>query len=130
MRCAGQVSADLPRHISSWAPAAYEQSRGSHEQGGGDGEEEGGVREAHARHQPACCRWPPNRPEEIRGLASLVGLSSFFVVLLWEEEKEEKEEEEEDTQVLFLPILRCAATAMWAWVPLSLVVVWWLWTSS
>ena len=26
------VSADLPRHISSWTPAAYEQSRGSHEQ--------------------------------------------------------------------------------------------------
>ena len=46
------------------------------------------------------------------------------------EEEEEEEEEEEDAQVLFLPILfRCAATAMWARVPLSLVVVWWLWTS-
>ena len=32
VRSAGQVSADLPRHISSWTPAAYEQSRGSHEQ--------------------------------------------------------------------------------------------------
>ena len=31
VRSAGQVSADLPRHISSWTPAAYEQSRGSHE---------------------------------------------------------------------------------------------------
>ena len=28
---AGQVSADLPRHGSSWTPAAYEQSRGFHE---------------------------------------------------------------------------------------------------
>ena len=32
VRSAGQVSADLPRHISSWTTAAYEQSRGSHEQ--------------------------------------------------------------------------------------------------
>ena len=32
MRSAGQVSADLPRHVSSWTPAAYEQSRGFHEQ--------------------------------------------------------------------------------------------------
>ena len=32
VRSAGRVSADLPRHISSWTPAAYEQSRGSHEQ--------------------------------------------------------------------------------------------------
>ena len=31
VRSAGQVSADLPRHVSSWTPAAYEQSRGSHE---------------------------------------------------------------------------------------------------
>ena len=29
VRSAGQVSADLPRHVSSWTPAAYEQSRGS-----------------------------------------------------------------------------------------------------
>ena len=36
--------------------------------------------------------------------------------------QEEEEEEEEDGQVLFLPILlRCAATARWARVPLSLV---------
>ena len=27
VRSAGQVSADLPRHVSSWTPAAYEQSR-------------------------------------------------------------------------------------------------------
>ena len=32
VRSAGQVSADLPRHISSWTPAAYEQPRGSIEQ--------------------------------------------------------------------------------------------------
>ena len=31
MRSAGQVSADLPRHVSSWTPAAYEQSKGFHE---------------------------------------------------------------------------------------------------
>ena len=31
VRSAGQVSADLPRHVSSWTPAAYEQSKGSHE---------------------------------------------------------------------------------------------------
>ena len=31
MRSAGQVSADLPRHVSSWTPAAHEQSRGFHE---------------------------------------------------------------------------------------------------
>ena len=115
MRSAGQVSADLPRHISSWTPAAYQQSRGSHEQEV-EREEEGGVREAHDRHQPACCRRPPNRPEEIRGLASLVGPSSFFVVLLWEEEKEEEEEQEEAFQVLFW----CADTALCAQVPLSL----------
>ena len=29
---AGQVSADLPRHVSSWTPAAYVQPRGVHEQ--------------------------------------------------------------------------------------------------
>ena len=28
VRSAGQVSADLPRHVSSWTPAAYEQSKG------------------------------------------------------------------------------------------------------
>ena len=32
VRSAGQVSADLLRHISPWTPAAYEQSRRSHEQ--------------------------------------------------------------------------------------------------
>ena len=32
MRSAGQVSADLPRHFSSWTPAAYEQPRGSIEE--------------------------------------------------------------------------------------------------
>ena len=32
MRSAGQVSSDLPRHVSSWTPAAYEQCRGFHEQ--------------------------------------------------------------------------------------------------
>ena len=32
MRSAGQVSADLPRHISSWTPATCEQPRGSIEQ--------------------------------------------------------------------------------------------------
>ena len=31
VRSAGQVSADLPRHVSSWTPAAYEQSKGFHE---------------------------------------------------------------------------------------------------
>ena len=30
--CREQVSADLRRHVSSWTPAAYEQSRGFHEQ--------------------------------------------------------------------------------------------------
>ena len=32
MRSAGHVSADLPRHVTSWTPAAYVQPRGSHEQ--------------------------------------------------------------------------------------------------
>ena len=32
MRSAGQVSADLPRHVSSWTPAAYGQPRGSDEE--------------------------------------------------------------------------------------------------
>ena len=32
VRSAGQVSADLPRHVSSWTPAAYEQPSGSIEQ--------------------------------------------------------------------------------------------------
>ena len=32
MRSAGQVRTDLPRHVSSWTPAACEQSRGFHEQ--------------------------------------------------------------------------------------------------
>ena len=32
MRSAGQVSADLPRHVSSWTPAAYVQPRGFHEE--------------------------------------------------------------------------------------------------
>ena len=31
VRSAGQVSADMPRHVSSWTPAAYEQSKGFHE---------------------------------------------------------------------------------------------------
>ena len=31
VRSAGQVSADLPRHVSSWTPAAYEQSKRFHE---------------------------------------------------------------------------------------------------
>ena len=31
VRSAGQVSADLPRHVSSWTPAAYGQPRGSTE---------------------------------------------------------------------------------------------------
>ena len=32
VRSAGQVSADLPRHVSSWTPAAYEQPSGFHEE--------------------------------------------------------------------------------------------------
>ena len=32
VRSAGQVSADLPRHVSSWTPAAYVQSKGFHEE--------------------------------------------------------------------------------------------------
>ena len=121
---AGQVSEDLPRHINS---SVHEQSKGSHEQEV-DMEKKKVENERRMIAQPACCRRPPNRPEGFRGFALLVGPSSFFIALLWEEEKEEKEEE---AQVLFLPILlRCAATAMWARVPLSLVVVWWLWTSS
>ena len=32
MRSAGQVSANLPRHVSSWTPAAYGQPRGSDEE--------------------------------------------------------------------------------------------------
>ena len=31
MRSAGQVSADLPWHVSSWTPAAYVQPRGFYE---------------------------------------------------------------------------------------------------
>ena len=32
VRSAGQVSADLPRHVSSWTPPAYEQPSGFHEE--------------------------------------------------------------------------------------------------
>ena len=40
VRSARQVSADLPRHVSSWTPAAYEQSRGFHEQASKEEEKE------------------------------------------------------------------------------------------
>ena len=42
-----------------------------------------------------------------------------------DDEEEEEEEQEEAPQVLFW----CTGTALWARVPLSLVVVLWLWTS-
>ena len=63
VRSVGQVSADLPRHVSSWTPAAYEQSKGSHEKEKEKGKEEAELREAHASPGPACCRRPPTRPD-------------------------------------------------------------------
>ena len=104
MRSARQVSADLPRHVSSWTPAAYEQSMGFHEKvkerEGGGGAEAGGTGGAQlvvgcacgASHAPADAEDHLPPPEQSG-----------------QEEKEE-EEEEEASQNFFLSWPRSSST--------------------
>ena len=96
------------------------------EGGGGGGEEEGygGAGRAHAHPVYPAHSWPTCRGRKAR---CFPGLESMVLCQRGREEKE-KEEKEEAPEDFFCSSSStsswCTVTAMWAWVPLSLFVVW------
>ena len=92
VRSAWQVCADLPRHVSSWTPAAHEQPKGFHEK-----EKEKEEAEYERRMQVLSRRVRddiPLSPTEYAAWRRWSGLPSSSVVLCREEEEEVKQEEE------------------------------------
>ena len=116
VRSAGQVSADLPRHVSSWTPAAYKQSRGSHEQVVEMEKKDAEYKRRMIVLNQRVADGLPIGPKEYEAWRRWSGLPPSSSYSSGKRREEEEEEQEEALQVLFW----CADTALCAQVPLSL----------